>query len=260
MNRLLMVTLLAFVVATPAPGLAQEPTAVDPDRPNVSTSARTVPPGAVQIETGALYFSERMAGAPAERQFAWEATVRVGLLPALEIRIDGDPFVWQRNDEEVTGLGDLTLSVKWRLLEAAGLMPAVALLPFVKVPVARTPIGTQRVDGGVRGLFSFGLPSSWSIDANAGLAAIGQRSGGHIVQGQASAAASHPLSENLSGFVELVYQSAAERGDRDAFGADFGVTLMLTRRLAVDAAAGATLVGKGPDYAFRVGFSTRFGR
>ena len=251
---------LALVVSAAGPGSAEEPTPVDPDRPSVSTSARTVPPGSWQLEAGAAYSHERVAGAPAERQAALETTVRVGLVSTLEIRIDGDPIVWQRNAAERTGLGDITLGAKWRLVEADGVMPAVALMPFVKLPTARAPIGTERVDGGVRGLLSFELPASWSLDANVGVAAIGQASGGHIAQGVASAALAHPLSEHLSGFVELAFASHAERGERDSLVADLGVTLSITPRLALDAAVFTTVAGKGPDYAFRLGLSARFGR
>ena len=252
--------LVALAASAPARALAEGQTPVDPDRPSVSTSARTVPPGAIQIEIGGLYTHERSAGAPAQREAALEATVRVGIVSTLEVRIDGAPIVWQRSDDDHNGLGDLTLGAKWRLVEADGAMPAVALFPFVKLPTARIPIGTERVDGGVHALLSFALPASWSLDANAGLAAIGQASGGPIVQGTASAALGHPLSERLSGFVELAFASHAERGERDSLGLDIGVSLSLTPRLVLDAAVFTTVAGKGPDYAFRVGLSTRFGR
>ena len=254
------IALLALATAVTAAGAADEPTAVDPDRPSVSTSARTVPPGAAQIETGAAYAYARVANAPADKQFAMEATVRVGVTPTLELRIDGQPIVRQWDGDDATGVGDLTLGAKWRLLEADGLRPAIGLFPFVKIPTATAPIGTTRVDGGLRVLASFELPSSWSLDANAGLAAISQPAGGPIVQGTVSAALSHPLTERLSAYAEMFFASHAERGEADALGVDGGLAWSLTRRVSLDAAVLTTVVGKGPSFALRLGLSARFGR
>jgi hypothetical protein len=176
-RRLLAPAMVLLALAGAGAGVADEPTAVDPDRPSVSTSARTVPPGAAQIETGVAYAYARVANGPADKQLFMEATARVGVTSALELRIDGQPVVRQWGGDDATGVGDLTLGAKWRLLDAEGLRPAIGLLPFLKIPTAPAPIGTTRVDGGLRVLLSFDLPSSWSLDANAGLAAISQPAG-----------------------------------------------------------------------------------
>ena len=254
-------TVLVLVGGGLAEGATDEPTAVDPDRPTISSSARTVPPGAAQIEAGVVHEWSRVASAPAERRLSVEATARIGVTPALELRVDGEPIVHLRDGDDATNVGDLALGAKWRLVEAAGLRPAIALFPFLKVPTAPDPIGTRRVDGGLRVLLSFELPSSWSLDANAGLAAIGQPSGGApVVQGSVSAALAHPLTDRLSAFVELAFASHAERGERDALSVDAGIAFALTRRLSLDAAALTTVVGQGASFGLRLGLSARFGR
>lgn len=257
-------TLAAAMVLALAPAAGAEeraPTPVDPDRPSVSTSARTVPPGAVQVETGLAYEHERVAAAPADRRLSVEAALRVGVAPWLEARVEGEPVVRLRGEEADTGPGDVTLSVKWRVLDGGGAVPAVALLPFVTLPAAREPIGSGQVDAGLRVLLSFELPAQLSLDVNAGGAAIGQpHSDGYLAQAVASAALSRALGERLSAFAEVFFASHDRRGGHDSLGADAGLAFFLTPRVALDVAILTTLAGPGPEYALRAGVSVRFGR
>jgi hypothetical protein len=257
-------TLLAgvLVLALAFPARAEE-SEVDPDRPSVSDSARTVPRGAAQLETGLAYGRERHADSPAERRLAVEASVRAGVTDRLEVRVDGEPFLQLRGPHDDTGHGDLTLALKYRVVEAGKdhPWPDVGVLPFVKLPLASEPLGSERTDAGLLALASFELPWDLALDANAGVAAVGQqRPEGHLLQALLAAELERSLGEQLSVFAELFFNSRDEREGRDRLGAGAGVTYLVSSRLALDASVETTVAGAGPEYVIRTGLSVRTGR
>jgi Putative MetA-pathway of phenol degradation len=253
---------LCLAVTIGAAGAAAESERIQTDRPSVSTSASTVAPGAVQIESGAVYSHTSIGGSPADKQFSLELTLRAGLTERLEVRLEGEPLVVTRNEHDDTGLGNLTLDAKYRFLDGRedSWRPSLGVLPFVTFPVAHAPHGTNIPDFGLIGLVSFDFPLGLSLDTNLGVGGRAQRPGGYLVQGVASAALGLDIGERWSTFAEVFYSSAAERRARDSVGVDAGVEFFLTRVIALDAAVQTSLAGPGPDYAFRAGLSIRFGR
>lgn len=242
---------------------AQNGDTIEPDRPDVTNGTRTVAPGTVQIETGVEYARTRAAASEDERRWGFQLTLRTGLTERLEARLDGEPLVRLRGEQNATGLGAVTLSVKYRFLDAGegSTLPALGVQPFVTLPTAQEPIGSERADFGLIALASFDLPWRLSLDVNAGVAAIGQsRPNGFLVQGRASASLSRELTKSLSVFGEVFYASADERDGRDMVGADAGVMWKVGRDVALDAAVATSLAGALPDYALRAGVSVRFGR
>jgi hypothetical protein len=260
MIRALLACLLVGVAASVA---AAADDVIEPDRPSVTTGARIVRPGRVQLEAGLLWQRTSLAAEPTERRLSAESTVRVGVLDALEVRLEGEPIVRLRGADDATDVGDLTLSAKWRFLDAPddAPWPALGVMPFVKLPTAPEPIGTGKTDVGLRLIAGFTLPADMSLDANVGVAALGQtRSGGTLVQAQASAALSRELTRGLSAFVEVFYTSREEREGRDRVGVDAGLAWRLLQNVALDVAAGTSLYGQLPDVFVRAGGSIRFGR
>lgn len=236
---------------------------INPDRPDLTTSAEIVPVGAIQIETGLEYERARVGGGPTEQQLSVQAVLRAGLTAALEVSLEGEPFVWLRAGREDSGSGDYTLGLKYRFLDVAadGGGPALAVKPFVKLPTARAPIGSERPDFGALLLMSLGLPWGLGLDANAGVAAIGQtRPNGFLAQGIVSGSLSWAVTERLSTITELFFATREERDGRASLRATLAVIYKLTPRLALDAGVRTTLTGPGPDWAALVGLSVRLGR
>ncbi len=197
-----------------------------------------MPAGLVQIETGLEYARARVGGGPAERQLSVQAVLRAGLTSRIEVSLEGQPFVWLRAAGEDSGSGDYTLGGKYRFLDPAadGTGPALGVKPFVKLPTASAPIGSERVDFGARLLVSLGLHWGLSLDANAGVAAIGQRDpDGFIPQGIASASLSWAATEQLSTVTELFFATRDERDGRASLRATLALQYRLTPRLALDA-------------------------
>lgn len=246
----------------PLAALAQD---INPDRPDLTTSAEPVPAGALQLEIGLEYERERSGGAPTRRQLTVQAVLRAGLATRLEVSLEGEPFVWQGAADDDRGSGDYTLALKYRLYappEDDGTPTvAVALRSFVKLPVARAPIGSERPDAGALLLVSLGLPSGLGLDLNAGAAAIGQTHlDGFIPQGVASASLSWTATGRLSTITELFFATKEERAGRASLRATLAVIYKVTARLALDAGMRTTLAGPGPDWSAFVGLSARFGR
>ena len=257
-----LVAVCAAVAITASVAIAGESERIQTDRPSISNSANTVPPGAFQIESGAEYSRTSVGGSPADRVFALDVTLRAGLTERIEIGLEGEPLVVTRGRQDDIGNGDVTLQAKYRFVDAreGHWWPSLGVLPFIKFPIAHAPHGTNSPDFGLIGLASFTLPWKLSLDANAGVGGVAQRPGGYLAQGVVSAALSRDIGLRWSSYAEVFFASPAERGAHDSVGFDAGVQFFVTPRLALDAAGQTSLAGPGPDYAFRAGLSVRFGR
>ncbi|OLC16377.1 MAG: hypothetical protein AUH29_05165 [Candidatus Rokubacteria bacterium 13_1_40CM_69_27] len=254
--------LLAGLLVTADPVIAAE---IDPDRPDVTNSARTLRRGAVQIETGLEYARASLGGGESERRFSVQAALRLGITDRLEIGLAGEPLVRLRGAEDDTGHGDLALGGKYRFLDSIkgdAWRPDLGVQPFLKLPIADAPIGSGRPDFGAQLLASFDLPGDVGLDINAGLAVVGQtRPRGYLLQALASASLQRDLiPERLVAFAEIFFASREQRGERDRLSADVGLIYRLTPTLALDAAVETSLAGPAPDYAVRAGVSVRFDR
>jgi hypothetical protein len=249
---------LAFVTA----GRAAADDSVITDRPDLTNGTLTVTPGAVQIETGVEYQHVSQAG-PALHRFALQNTVRVGVAKGLEVRVDGEPFVRMRGPDDDTGTGDETLGLKYRFLDQpeAWWWPSLGVEPSLKLPTAPQPIGTGRVDVGALALVSWVFPVDLSLDVNAGLNAIGQpHPKSYLIQAVVSGSFAQQITEHFSTYVELAYKSRGSPEDRNTIVLDTGFIFLLRRWLALDAAVGTALAGRGPEYVFRTGLTVRLGR
>jgi len=254
---------LCAILALGASVAAAEEDFIPTDRPSVSTSTVTVPPGALQIESGVEYTRSRLSHGQSEQQFLVDVLLRAGITSRLEARLDMNPLVWLKDADTNIGFGDLTLSVKYRFFDSpeGSRWPSLGVLPFVKLPTARSPIGSERVDFGCTALATFDLPWQLSLDANVGLAGLGQSQGAaFLLQETVSASLNRQISARWAMYGELFYASPSERGSRDVVGFDTGVQFLVLPRVVLDMAAQVARGTPGPDFAIRAGLSVRFGR
>ncbi|HSF04435.1 MAG TPA: transporter [Methylomirabilota bacterium] len=245
---------VALAVALTAPAVASaQRISVEPDRPDQTSRPATLPRGAAQFEGGMVY--ERTG--PDERAVHVEATLRFGLTDRFELRLEGEPFVDLRDGEDTSGFGDLTLSLRYRFLDARqdSLWPALAVQPYVKLPTAHEPIGSERTDFGLIFIAGLDLPGGFVAAFNAEVAAIGQRDpDGYLIQALATAGIGHDLiADTLGAYVEVLWSSPEERDGSSRTGIGTGLSWRVARRLAVDLGFEATVGGRGPDYIVRSG-------
>ena len=127
---------------------------------------------------------------------------------------------------------------------------------FAKLPASEEPIGTGRPDFGVLLLASFELPHEFELEVNVGAAAVGQtRPNEYLAQAIATGSLSRYITSSLMGFLEMLFNSADERGGRGLLAVNVGLVYRLTRRLAIDVGIQTSLAGQGPDYVVRTGLS-----
>jgi hypothetical protein len=115
-----------------------DPHAVQPERPTVATHAHTVAPGWVEIEAGVEHdrFADRtrVESAVSTIKMGLSRRTQLGITPSL-LRDPADPA-------HTSGLGDLSLALKWRPLDAAPGLGDFALLPVLKLPTGSNSRGT----------------------------------------------------------------------------------------------------------------------
>ena len=261
-SALVFATALALCAGIGFPGHARADE-IQPDRPEITESARLVPRGSFQLETGLTFSKESRAGGRAEKVLGSEADLRIGLARNVELNIEGEPFVRVRGPEDDTGFGDVTLGLRYRFVEGDDdepWSPSVGVKPFVKLPIAGEPIGTGRAAFGFLLMASVNLPFDFELEMNAGAVAVGQsRSSEYRGQAIVSASVSRDLARWMFGFVEFFYSTRAQRDEREQFAVNVGLVYRVTPTLAVDAAVQTSLLGQGPDYLIRSGLSVRFG-
>jgi opacity protein-like surface antigen len=253
MRRLPAALALAVTLVAPAAAASAPEPSVEPDRPDQTSLPTTVPQGAAQLEGGVVY--ERTDSD--DRAFHVEATLRFGLTDRLELRLEGEPFVHLWDGEETSGLGDLTLSIRYRFLDARqdSPWPALAVQPYVKLPTAHEPIGSERTDFGMILIAGLDLPGGFGAAFNAEVAALGQRDG-YLIQALVSAGIGRELIANtLSAYLEVLWSSQDEHEGSSRTGIGTGLSWKVARRLAVDLGFEATVGGRGPDYMVRSGLS-----
>jgi hypothetical protein len=247
---------LLVLMASVSSALAAE---IESDRPELTESAKLVPRGAVQLETGLEYSRERQAGQPTEKTFGIGGDLRIGLGRDVELNVGWQPLVRVRGSQDDTGVGDVTLGVRYRFVEGFEDVlwpPHIAVKVFTKLPGAGEPIGTGRPDFGALLLASLELPYDFELEVNLGAAAIGQtRPNGYLAQGIATASLSRDLTSSLVGFLELLFTTRDERGTRGQFAVNAGLVHRLTSSFAIDAGVQTSLVGQGADVVVRTGVS-----
>jgi Putative MetA-pathway of phenol degradation len=251
----IVVALLLVGVSAPAIPAAD----IEPDRPEVTESAKLVPRGAVQLESGVAWLRERQAGVASERTFQIEADLRIGVAHDVELNLGWEPFVRVRGPRDDTGSGDVTVGIRYRFLEGADDQPwppHLALKAFARVPTSDEPLASGRPDFGGLILGSFALPIDFELEVNLGAAAIGvNRPNGYLAQGFATASLKRDLTPSLFGFLEFLFNTRTERDGREHFAVNVGLVYRVTGRVAIDAGIQTSLAGRGPDYVARTGLS-----
>ena len=138
--------------------------------------------------------------------------------------------------------------------------PTLGLQPFVKLPVASQPIDSGKTNFGLLLLASFDLPAEFSVDFNAGIAGIGQSSGGYLAQAQAALGLARDVTKTL----QLFSDSRSLRAT-SATGAAVSVSTpacsgRATPNVAFGTPRSSPARRPGPDWGLRSGVSVRFGR
>lgn len=147
---------------------AVDPRLVQPERPTVATHAHTVAPGYVEIESG---IEGDRAGAGKRAYFAPTVT-KIGLTSHLQLNVS-TPVVFSGPGQS-TGIGDVGVGLKWRVLDDNPVLGDFALLPSLKIPSGSVSdnTGTGTYDVGITVIASYDI-AGVAMDLNAAYSRIG---------------------------------------------------------------------------------------
>jgi len=141
-TALVLVLAIAFIAGRTCrgqqapPDSANNPRAVQPERPTVATHAGSVAPGFLEIETGV----ERDRLDPSVTGIVSPTVFKFGIASHAQLSVFGT--LAQPPGESGVALGDIGVGVKWRLLDDAPLVGDFALFPALKLPTGSLDDGT----------------------------------------------------------------------------------------------------------------------
>ena len=248
---------LALLVVGIAPALAaqsdaRDPGLVQPERPTIATHAGTVARGSIELEEGAEWDKARDGA----RSFFAPTNLKIGLASNVQVNIlfnlIHDRLVHNGN----LTASDVTIGVKYRIVEGDRILGDFAILPAVKLPTGiEGEGGTGTTD------FSLLLISSRSIGAVAvdlNVGTIRRTGNGGVVPTTAgiwTASFGFPINGPLGAVLEFFGYPATSgpAGENAAAAILVGPTFLLRKWLALDAGIISPLTGPQP-HAIYTGF------
>lgn len=225
------------------------------DRPDTTESAYSVDKGHFQFEMEIAAFT-RDGGDWTEYSLG-ELNAKFGLTDSADLQLVMPFYTHVRDGDE--GYGDMEIRLKYNLWGNDGGETAMALMPFLKIPTAHGDLGNGDFEGGLIVPFSFSAPGEWScaIMGEVDFASDEDGHGYHLV-GLASATASHDITENTAGFLEIVGIFSAETSDDIEAYFNTGMTWGISETWQLDGGVRIGLTSASTDLTPFVGMSTKF--
>jgi hypothetical protein len=176
--------------------------AITPYRPSVSSPAQLPVSGQLEFELGGQHTKIGQV-----RRDSLPYLFKLGFSEEWGILLGGEAQVWQRDDVNVHGVGDTTITLKRAFIQSD--TTAFGLELGAKVPTAKDSIGSGKADYTLNSIYSQDF-ANLHMDANLNATRLGAvEPGASRTQIGLSTAFSMPLSQRWSGIGEI---SGARRG------------------------------------------------
>jgi hypothetical protein len=225
------------------------------DRPDTTESPYTVDKGHLQFETEMAAFA-RDGGGWTEYTLG-ELNAKFGLTDCSDLQVVMPFYTHIRDGDE--GYGDTEVRFKYNLWGNDGGETAMALMPFVKIPTARADLGNGDIEGGLIAPFAFSAPGDWSCAVMGEVDLVADEDGsGYFLVGLASATASHAITEDTAGFLEIVGIFAAEKSNDIEAYFNTGMTWAITETSQLDGGVRVGLTSASTDLIPFIGLSNKF--
>jgi hypothetical protein len=234
---------------------------IQADRPGESDQPTIVLPGTLQFETG-LKVSRETNESPRKTELTVpDLTLRYGLIPRLELRLDTDGFVYeQREDAANRASGaDISLAFKLRLLDQQGLLPDFGVLVGLSFPTGSDAVSSDGYDPDGRLLASWSFAEAWNVTGNLGFSGPTQGADDpqRIFQLEPKLSIDRALPHRVSAFVEY-FGALKSGGKKDEHSLDGGFAWIVHDNIQLDLSGGGGLDAAAPDWFVSAGFSWRF--
>jgi hypothetical protein len=260
--RRLLAVLAAAALCGPASALADD---MVTDRPDFTESAVTVPRRRVQLEAGVTLSS---SGNDFELALG-EALVRIGLHPALELRLaipsyllrfDGDvAHIFDVSHRVAEGFAEPGLGAKLQLLRGGEgfsfARPDLALIVGATAPPLDDALGDDAWSGEAKLCAAWSPPGRYGYAVN--LNAEHSEVGGGEGTGSASASIGIEIAETIGAYVEWFGFRSLARAEASTQWADGGLTWAPVEDLQFDVRYGVAL-HRGDDRFIGAGVSRRW--
>jgi len=213
--------------ASRAQASADQPPAVTPYRPSVSTPAALSAPGWLEIEAGAQLARDSGDG----RRDSLPYTLKLAFTPDWGIRIGGDAWVRQTDDagQRLNGVGDTSIVLKRRF--AIDDASAFGLEAGATLPTGRRGISSGKADYSLNAIYSADFAESLHTDLNLVTTRIGAVDpGASRIQVLWAASLSKSLSERwgVVGEFSGTHQGGADATRQFLLAASYNVSKTLT--------------------------------
>ena len=238
-------------------GFAQDQEKINTGRPDQTQGTYTVQPKLLQLETGLRWQYDRQGEEKVRNHAYPEVTLRTGVLPWLELRVDA---AWQDTVREnnggrsvAHGIGPVRVGTRVRLWNAKGLLPAAAVQATVTLPIGSRDLRPDRPETELILALSHELSQKVQLMYNLGYTWLEENP-----EKSYTVSLGAELSDKVSVYGEVF--GSKPTGGKAEHQADAGLLYLLRPNMQLDVAAGVGLNEAAPDYFILTGFSFRLPR
>lgn len=236
------------------------------DRPDQTESTSIVAPGFVQLEAGWTWEQRREGTVRLRTHTVPSLLARVGVSKRLEARLGFPGFQteWTEDGEGVSGLADMELGFKYRVLTEAGVVPEVAVIAHLSLPTGASGLSSERADPSLLLAFSHSPAEGLALGCNLGWvwSSVSDGSGERaaLLDLVYSFSLGGLLTERLGFFAESFGGFATQAGRADAHSLDGGLAYRLADNFQLDLSVGVGLSRAAPDWFLGAGAAARLPR
>jgi hypothetical protein len=242
-----------FTLQNPTPRALMREMATD--RPDTTESPVTVDAGHWQLE---MSFFDYATDGDANTFALAPFNLKLGLTNDIDVQLVVEPFVNQERPH-ASGVGDLTVRVKYNLWGNEGGDTALALLPYVTFPTASGGVGVEGLEGGLAVPFSMALPNDWDLGLMVQLDIVRDEGDDHYtVNFLHSAVLGHDIVGDLAGFIELFGIVPHNSGGGYQPYLSTGLTYAISEDVQLDGGVRMGLSDSAEDFGIFTGVSIRF--
>ena len=239
-----------------------------PTRPGLGTTACTIAPGRVSVETAlADWTLDDQPDQRTDTVLIGDTFVRVGLTDTIEAQLGWTPYGHVRTRDKNTGavdsagrVGDVTVGVKANLLHPDGQGLSIAVQPFATLPVGRSPVGAGDWGAGVVVPVTYDLSDTLNLasTSEADAAVDSDGNGRHFAYSEIIGLGIK-LNKQLTGTIEVEALRDEDPAGKTTQGlASASLAWMAKDDLQFDVGGVAGLNRDAPDVELYLGVSRRF--
>jgi len=232
---------------------------IETDRPDVVESSAVVGAGHFQIETGLT--ADRSSGAgTTTRRVTTPTLLRYGIGATTELRLETDGYARERRGDRVQrGFSDLSLGIKWHVLDGEGSTPGVAWLLHVDTATGSQAFRGAGLRPSLRAAVEWDLPQDFSLGVMPGVYVDRNDAGRRFAGAILAATLGKAWSPRWRSFVELAGQQlASRRHGGNVVTLDTGLAFAPVPTLQFDIEVARGLTQAAPDFESGVGVSIKF--